>query len=131
MILDNTNRIYPSGQPESFLRERGLAAIFPPVGTDFVPNFDDGTALDFSGIRYRGLGDITDLSTTDIQNIVTGLNTEQLFQLNLQRGQQGLPPLNPAQYAPGVTVGLNAQTQGFAVIALVGFAAVFLMGRKR
>jgi hypothetical protein len=41
-----------------------------------------------------------------IQRGITALNSEQVFQLNLSRLQQGLPPISPSLAAPTINVGL-------------------------
>lgn len=105
MIIDNTNRLFPVAQPRSFLRSRG---------------YMNGLGLD-ADTSFFGL------TTTDIQQIVTGLNSQQLFSLNLQRAQQGLPPLNPAAYAPQVAVGLNEDTQRLVLLGAAALLAVFLL----
>lgn len=59
-------------------------------------------------------------------------NAQAIFNTNLQRAQQGLPPLptNPAQYGsltPGFNVGLSSGTQNAFLWAAGGLGAVFLI----
>jgi hypothetical protein len=62
--------------------------------------------------------------------IASTYQQKQLLDVQVQRAQQGLPPLDAGQYAPGVKVGLDAQTQqmllwgGVGVLALLAFMAI-------
>lgn len=47
---------------------------------------------------------------------------KQLMDVNLQRAQKGLPPLNAASYTPGVNVGLTSDTQ--KMVMYLGGAAL-------
>ncbi len=106
-IIDHTNQIFPVAQPRSFLHKRGQMAGL---------GLDDSTS-------------IFGLSTADIQKLIAGYNSQQLFELNLQRANQGLPPLNAAQYAPQVAVGLNADTQQLLIYGGLAVLAYFLLKR--
>jgi len=50
------------------------------------------------------------------------------LEINLTRAQQGLAPIDMTRYAPGVAVGMSAQTQQFATIALLGLGGLVLFG---
>lgn len=57
---------------------------------------------------------------------------DKLLDINMERAQLGLPPIDAAQYSPGVNVGLTAQTQQLLTWALIGFGAlaVFAMMKR-
>lgn len=113
MVLDHTNQIFARlGQPGGFLRARGLGAVGTPMTT---------TAPETS---FFGL------TMADIQGIVSGLNSQQLFQLNLQRAEQGLPPLNPAMYAPSMNFGMTPETRQLVMFGAIGLIAVLLLKRR-
>lgn len=63
--------------------------------------------------------------------IASTYQQKQLLDVQVERARNGLPPLNASQYAPGVAVGLNTDTQklliGIAVALLVG---LWLMKRR-
>jgi hypothetical protein len=50
----------------------------------------------------------------------------KVLDINLQRVQAGLQPLDASRLAPGVNVGMTAQTQQFATLALLGGGALLL-----
>lgn len=51
-----------------------------------------------------------------------------LLQVNLQRAQQGLPPINAQQYMPGVNVGVSQDTQKMIyTLGALGIGAVVLL----
>lgn len=50
-----------------------------------------------------------------------------LQRINLQRAQQGLAPLDPAQYAAGVNVGLSSSTQNALLWIAGGIGALLLV----
>jgi hypothetical protein len=52
---------------------------------------------------------------------------KEVLDINLQRAQQGLPPLDLSRYGAGVNVGLSASTQNMILIAVAVLAgAMFL-----
>ncbi len=109
MILDNTNRMFPVAQPNSFLRRHRL-----PGALGGLSAIGDETS--FFG-----------MTTQEITQLIAGLNSQQLFQMNLQRAQQGLPPLNPAQYAPAMNFGMTPETQKLVMIGIVAVVAVMML----
>lgn len=87
-----------------------------------------------------GLGDVVD-STMDttwmnnipnwIRDIQAAINTQRLLDLNIQRAQQGLPPLTGADVAPTLNFGLSAQTQQLVLYGGIALLAVLLMKKAR
>lgn len=117
---DNTNMIGGFPTIAQYIRRRGLAGL---GATDqfgvTVP--DDPTA-----------------TMTTIRDAVTGamnlINYQQLYQINLQRAQQGLPIINPAMVTPegGVAVGFSQQLQDTLIpLGLLVLAGIWLSTRKR
>lgn len=55
--------------------------------------------------------------------IIQGKQQSDLMKVNLQRAQQGLAPLNAANYTPGFNFGLTGDTQKLVIgVVGVGFA---------
>lgn len=109
MIIDNTNRMFPVAQPRSFLATRsyrGLSGL-------------GNTETSFFGMTMQ-----------DLQQLVAGLNSQQLFQLNLQRAQQGLPPLSTQVYAPAVNIGMSPEMQKMVMIGGLALLAVLLLKKR-
>lgn len=107
MLIDNTvamgNRVsYET--PQSYLRQRGL----------------------------MGLG--TSLPTTDafpdMDKILTSLNAEALFLLNLDRARQGLPPIDVRNAAPRVNFGVTPEVQNMLLLGAAGLGLLFLLKRR-
>lgn len=51
----------------------------------------------------------------------------RLMQINLQRAQQGLPPIDASRYTPGIQVGATSDTQRM-VYVVAGLAAIAWVG---
>ena len=52
---------------------------------------------------------------------------QKLNTLNIQRAQQGLPPIDSSQYASGVQVGLTSSTQNTIMIGIGILAAAYII----
>ena len=55
----------------------------------------------------------------------------RLLNIQMQRAQQGLPPLNSSQYGLGVNVGLSPDVMKLAGLALLGVGALWALSRPR
>lgn len=67
-----------------------------------------------------------------IKDLLTIKNSQDLYQTNLDRARQGLPPLTGAAVSPSVNVGLAPSARNTALtIAIIGGAALLLFKRKR
>ena len=120
MLIDNTN-VMGAGFPGAALRRAGLMG----VGQFDTTSLDPAVAVDPTAPTSG------DLSST-VQNILTGLNAEALYAMNLQRAAEGKPPLSAAQYSPQVNVGVAPATRNTVlVVAALGLGAVFLLSRKK
>lgn len=109
MILDNTvatgNRAsYET--PQSYLRQRGLMGLGETQ--------DSGTGI----------------SMPDMERILTSLNAEAVFLLNLDRARQGLAPINVANASPRVNFGLTPDMQNL-LLGAAGIGVLFLLLKKR
>lgn len=56
---------------------------------------------------------------------------KQILDIQVQRAQQGLPPLNASQYAAGFQVGLSDDTRNLLIMGAIGLGAVLLLLPKR
>lgn len=63
------------------------------------------------------------------QGALTIDQQQKLNQLNMQRAAQGLPPIDSAQYASGVQVGLSNSTQNTLLIGAGILAAALIIPR--
>lgn len=66
---------------------------------------------------------ITTVSMADAQR--------RLLNLQLERAQQGLAPLDSSQYGLGVSVGLGGDTQKMILLGVGALALVFLLTSRR
>lgn len=110
-----------------------------PPGTIGMGALSDGATGDTAANTTTASPSFMD----SMSSILTGLGTayltktqvdaqQQLWNVQLQRAQAGLAPLNinPTQYGlpgPTVGVGLSADTQKFLLYAGIGLAAVLLL----
>lgn len=56
---------------------------------------------------------------------------KQFLSLNLQRAQQGLPPLSASDYGLGVKVGLSDDVKSMLMWGLLGVGAVIYLTSRR
>lgn len=63
--------------------------------------------------------------------IITGLQAWQLSQINVQRAQSGLPPLNAALYAPGQSGFLANMSQQSMLLIAAGVGLFLVMGKNK
>ena len=54
----------------------------------------------------------------------------QILKAQLDRARQGLPPLQPSEYAPAINVGLSAQTRSLLLYGGLALVAVLLLRRR-
>lgn len=54
----------------------------------------------------------------------------QILKAQLERARQGLPPLQPSEYAPAVNVGLSPQTRNLLIYGGLALVAVMLLRRR-
>lgn len=54
----------------------------------------------------------------------------QILKTQLERARQGLPPLQPSEYAPAVNVGLSPQTRSLLIYGGLALVAVMLLRRR-
>ncbi len=69
---------------------------------------------------------LTDTLTTLAPTYLQYQSQKELLEIQLQRAQQGLPPLETTQYAPAVQIGLDPAQTREAIAAAGGQAADFL-----
>lgn len=54
----------------------------------------------------------------------------RVINAQLERARQGLPPLQPSEYAPAINVGLSPQTRNLLIYGGLALAAVLLLRRR-
>jgi hypothetical protein len=116
-----------------------------PIDFSSVFGLDTGTAPQPSG---TDVGSVTvpgqSNTSLDWLSQLTGAGQtllqmdylKQVNDINLQRAAQGLPPLNPATYAPTVNVGASPatlQAGGIGLLALIvgGVVIAAMLAKKR
>lgn len=88
-------------------------------------------------VSMSGLGQTDGEEPSTIQQITDSLSSvaesylqyqlqKDALELNLARAQQGLPPINTADYSPGVNVGLSPDTRQLLIIGGIALAGVFV-----
>jgi hypothetical protein len=117
----------------------GLAGIFDPVfGTDDTSTAVTTTTTD-SSTNWADL--VKNLGTAASQYMLTSAQikaNQQITNLQLQRAQQGLPPLSMTalqqQYGisttPSANVGITPDTKNFLMIAGIGLGVLWLLTRR-
>jgi hypothetical protein len=124
MLIDNTD-VMGAGFPKAALRRKGLMGL----GQFDTTSLDPTVAVDPSGSTSASAG--SDLAST-AQSLLTGLNAEALYIINLQRAQQGQAPLSASTYSPQVNVGVAPATRNTVlIVAALALGGVFLLSRKR
>ena len=54
----------------------------------------------------------------------------RILNAQLERARQGLPPLQPSEYAPAINVGLSPQTRNLLIYGGLALVAVLLLRRR-
>ena len=54
----------------------------------------------------------------------------RIINAQLERARQGLPPLQPSEYAPAINVGLSPQTRNLLIYGGLALVAVLLLRRR-
>lgn len=54
----------------------------------------------------------------------------RILNAQLERARQGLPPLQPSEYAPAINVGLSPQTRNLLIYGGIALVAVLLLRRR-
>jgi hypothetical protein len=66
-----------------------------------------------------------------VPTVLTARYQDKVLSTNLQRAQQGLPPLDTAQFQPGVQVELGSNTRNYALGAAALVAGALAFGAVR
>lgn len=105
--------------------------LFSIADVAYQTQISDAANSAASSGDWGSLSSIIDSLGSGAKDIVTALNSFQLQQLNLKRAQQGLAPLNPAQYAPQVGLNLSAGTMNLIMYGMIGIGAIMLLKGRR
>ena len=54
----------------------------------------------------------------------------RILNAQLERARQGLPPMQPSEYAPAINVGLSPQTRNLLIYGGLALVAVMLLRRR-
>jgi len=54
----------------------------------------------------------------------------RIINAQLERARQGLPPMQPSEYAPAINVGLSPQTRNLLIYGGIALVAVLLLRRR-
>ena len=54
----------------------------------------------------------------------------RILNAQLERARQGLPPMQPSEYAPAINVGLSPQTRNLLIYGGLALVAVLLLRRR-
>jgi hypothetical protein len=104
------------------------------VGWDEVGAYDTPTSVAVSPDQVPADAQTSSDWTTALPQIVGAVTqwdmARQLNELNLQRVQQGLPPITAQEVTPGVNVGLSSQTQTLVLIGLAVIVGLVVFMKK-
>lgn len=70
----------------------------------------------------------TDALKTALPIVAATYQQKQILDVQVQRAQQGLPPLDASQFAAGVNVGLSPQTLQYILLGAGGIALALFLG---
>jgi len=95
-----------------------------------------GSPIPFQGMAGMGEGEMqsqTDWQgiSNNIRDLITMYNQQRILDANIERGRQGLPPLNTAQIAPTYNVGLSPDTKNMLILGGIALVAVLLLTKGR
>jgi hypothetical protein len=121
MMLANWNNL---GWDVSF--DGDVAQEYGMIADSIAP----GIVQQAQAIRVAGEDWISAI-TRAISTVSMADAQRRLLNLQLQRAQQGLPPLDSSQYGLGVSVGIGGDTQKMILLGLAGIAVVLLLTRSR
>ena len=94
-----------------------LDSVSPGLSTQIASQASPGESLLQAALRLA-------------PTLVMANSQRQLLDVQLQRAQQGLPPLDASQYGVGVSVGLSPDVQKYLLIGGVALlAAIFILPR--
>lgn len=120
----------------------GVQALYDPTTNQLIDASGIGGTVDYTGGSTGGTvsqsappagvasGDWMSLFADAAPKVINGIQAWQLAQINVQRAQKGLGPLNTALYATGQS-GFMANMSSQTMLILAGLAAVFLIGGKK
>lgn len=94
----------------------------PPTGAGLGQITKNGTTETASSWFSR----LTDTLTTLAPTYLQYKSQKELLEIQLQRAQEGLPPLETSQYAPAVQIGLDPEQTREAIAAAGAQAGEFL-----
>ena len=99
----------------------------------YIAISDTGESTGNPGFTAAGTASLVSSLTQAGQAILTGVNNQNIFNTQLARAQQGLPPLNTTAYgltAQGLATNLFTDPTTMLWILGGGAALFFLMSRK-
>lgn len=114
----------PLTSPGAQYMPQQWATTFDTIAPGFTQQFEAATGNSSEPWYQTAIRVMGGLIMTDYQR--------RLLNVQLERAQQGLPPLDAAQYGVGVNVGLSADTQKILIIGGLALAGLIVfMGSRR
>ncbi len=113
----------------------GYGTIYGTVATEernFVPVIEEvapGITEIANRIAVEGESWISAISRA-MTTVAMADYQRQILRAQLDRARQGLPPLQPSEYAPAINVGLSPQTRTLLIYGGIALVAVLLLRRR-
>lgn len=121
-----TSNVGYFGAPDPIMQASGLAGLGQSVSDEMFGTY--GT--DYSTPPFVPSPNTSPWYTDP--KVITAINKEAVFGINLFRGMNNQAPLTAAQSAPDVTVGISPDTQRMLLLGGAGVLAfMMLKGGKR
>jgi hypothetical protein len=116
---------YAGGPPPSYGTAATEERNFVPV----IENVAPGITEVANRIAVEGESWISAISRA-MTTVAMADYQRQILKAQLDRARQGLPPLQPSEYAPAINVGLSPQTRNLLIYGGIALVAVLLLRRR-
>ena len=120
--LNNPSTVFDSTSIDSTVADSSYAPVFNTMAPGFNTLIDQQQQPSESWI---------DAAARLLPILAATEQQRQLLAVQVQRAQQGLPPLNMSQYAAGVQVGMSSDLKNILVIGGSIALAILLFGARR
>lgn len=120
--LNNPSTVYDSTAVDATVADSSYAPTFDYIAPGFNTLVDQQQQ---SGESWA------DAAARLLPILAATEQQRQLLQVQVQRAQQGLPPLNMSQYAAGVQVGMSSDLKQLLTIGGIAALGIMLFGAHR